>query len=217
MATWAAQTAAGQKPRYVGSPLTLASLVYAAEQRGDARPGIVLPKLLDTGAQLQDMATALGTWGLAPIQAPTSDGRFSDVPNDSDSPDGSFPEADPSQLQIAGSDLISGEYKIEVDQNASLLCAVALDAGFPILLGKLVGSAFQALGPSDIAQPTRATETGKGGHALYLSGYRTVSVSVREWKVRNTWGQRWANNGFVWASEAWLLDAWELWPWPVAS
>jgi hypothetical protein len=214
---WCAFAAAGKPLGFKPSPLLLASLTYAAEQRPNAPAGLPLPTLQDTGSDLQDDASAAARWGIAPIKAPTSDGRFSDVPNDFELPDGAFPEPDVMQLQIAGADLIAGEYQIPVDANAPNLVAASLDARIPVWLGTLVGAAFQALGANDIAQPTPPSDTSAGGHAMYLSGYRTNAAGKLEFKVRNSWGGGWAMGGAVWASEEWLKACWSLWPMAVAS
>lgn len=213
--TWTACNAAGKALAFVPSPRLLASCTYA-DVRAAANPaGQPFPPLQDTGADLSDDARALATWGIAPIQAPTSDGRFCDIENDP--PNNVFPEPDTSQLQIAGSNLIAGEYQIPVDANAPKLCALALDAGIPIWLGFLCDSAFQALGASDIAQAPNQSDPSAGGHAVYISAYRTNASGQFEWLVQNSWGSGWADNGAVWASTAWLEACWMLWPMAVSS
>ena len=203
---WTAFKAAGQEI-FVPSPRVIASTTYA-EVRAAAYPTGPLPQLQDTGADLSDDATALAEWGVAPIQAPTSDGRYSDVENDK----GWFPEPDLGRLLIAGADLISGEYQIPVDSSAPSLCALSLDGGIPIWLGFFVDSAFQSLGPSSIAQPPDTSDPSGGGHAVYLSGYRTASSGQYEFLLQNSWGSGWAGGGAVWCSQAWLLACWMLWP-----
>jgi hypothetical protein len=212
-AVWTAQTAAGLIGVYLGSPRLLASCTYA-DVRALAHPSGPLPKLTDDGADLSDDAAALQRWGIAPIQNPTTDGRFSDVENDP--ADNTFPEPDAARLELAGGDLIVGEYSIPVTSGAPKLCALAIDAGIPIWLGFEVDQAFEDLGPIDIAAPPIATEA-LGGHAVYLSGYRTAADRSFEFRLENSWGPAWADDGAVWTSTAWLLSAWMLWPMSVAS
>lgn len=205
---WCALTAAGQPPAYVGSPRTLASCVYGDVRAASTPAGEPLPVLTDGGADLSDDATALAKWGVAPIQAPTSDGRYSDVENDP--PDNTFPEADPAQLELAGKDLIAGEYAIPVDAQAPVLCALALDAGIPIWVGFEVDQAFEDATPSTVVgapDPAYAL----GGHAVYLSAYRTAADGSYEFLLQNSWGSDWADDGAVWVSEAWILATWMLW------
>jgi len=205
-AAWCALNAAGSPPPFVGSPRQLASCVYAAQQRPAPVPGAQMASLKDNGADLQEDADALKAWGLAPIQAPTSDGRFSDVENDS----GDFPEADPEQLTKAVQ--LDGEYAIPVDSNAPRVVAACLDAGVPVQVGTFVDTAFENLPASQIAQPANTSDPNGGGHALYISGYRTNAAGKLEFRVENSWGPGWCDNGACWASEEWLTACWEIFP-----
>ena len=209
-ATWVARNSLGRPLAFVPSPLLIASCTYADVQGPASGRG----PLKDTGADLSDDATALSTWGVAPM-GPTVDGRFSDVPNDP--PDNSFPEPDLLQLQVAGSDLISGEYQIPVDASAPTLCALALDANVPIWVGFFVDSAFENLGANDIGRAPIAGDPNGGGHAVYLSGYRTSATGAFEFRLENSWGTGWADGGAVWCSTAWLLATWMLWPMAVGA
>lgn len=163
---------------------------------------------MDTGADLQDDATALVGWGLAPIQAPTSDGRFSDV--EADPANNVFPEVDPSQLQKAFQ--VTGEYQIPVDANAAKNVALCIDAGIPVQIGIFVDMAFENLTPGQVAQPADQADPQGGGHALYIYGYRTAADGSYEFLVKNSWGSVWCDSGSCWASTAWLQTAWELFP-----
>jgi hypothetical protein len=212
-AIWTSFNAAGKALAFIPSPRLIASCTYADVRSASIPAGAPLPPLTDDGAELQDDADAVKTWGIAPIQSPTSDGRFSDVENDP--PDNTFPEPDPTQMQIGGQDLITGEYAISVDSNAPNVVASSLDSGYPVWVGFLVDQAFEDLGASSIAQAPIGS--GLGGHAVYLSGYRTNALGKLEFRLENSWGSGWALNGSVWCSEAWLMACWDLWPCPVAS
>lgn len=207
-AVWCAFTAAGQSPT-LGSPLSLASCTYGDVRAGLVPPGLPLPPLMDTGADLSDDAKAMAKWGLPPM-GPNVEGRHSDVPNDE--PGVPFPEPDEAKLQIASKNLIDGEYQIPIDANAPRLCALALDAGIPIWVGFFVDSAFEALGPNDVAQAPNTSDTSGGGHAVYLSGYRTAADGTYEFRLENSWGPGWCDGGACWVSEAWLKACWMLWP-----
>jgi hypothetical protein len=161
---------------------------------------------VDSGADLSDDAQALAKWGVAAIGA-LQPGRFSDVPESTP-----FPEPILSQVEAAAKNLISGEYQISVDSNAPNLCALALDAAIPIWVGFFVDSAFESLGPTGVAQPPNQSDPNGGGHAVYLSAYRTASDNSFEFLLQNSWGPNWANSGAVWVSSAWLKATWTLWP-----
>lgn len=197
---------------WVPSPLLLASLTYA-DVRAAAYPQGGLPALQDTGADLSDDAAALARWGIGPIQELVV-GRFSDVPDDETG--AAFPEPpDPktsNELVIAGENLIAGEYQIPVDQDAPNLAALSLDAAVPVWVGFYCDSAFEDAQSGTIVQPPDTEDTNGGGHAVYLSAYRTGAGGELEFRVENSWGPNWAADGTVWASSAWLRATWMLWP-----
>jgi hypothetical protein len=202
-----ASAAAGAPPPFVGSPRQLAGCVYSDVRAAATPVGQPVPSLLDTGADLQDDATALAGWGLAPIQAPTSDGRYSDVENDP--PNNVFPEPDPTQLQKVMQ--VTGEYSIPVNSAAPNLVALCIDGGVPVQVGFFCDSAFENLTAGQVATVPNQSDPNGGGHACYLYGYRTASDGSFEFLLRNSWGN-WCQNGDCWVSTAWLLAAWELFP-----
>lgn len=213
---WTAFNAKGKPLAFVPSPRIIASCTYADVRTATLPAGQTnLPLLTDDGAELQDDANAMKTWGIAPILDPTTDGRFSDCENDP--ADNTFPEPDTAQLQIAGKDLIDGEYMIPVDNSAPKTVAACLDAGVPVWVGFYVDSAFENLGPNDVAAAPNMNDPSGGGHAVYLSGYRTNAAGKFEYRMENSWGSGWADGGACWVSTAWLLVCWNLWPMAVAS
>ena len=213
-ACWTAHNATGKPMPFIGSQVCLASCTYADGRSAGTPAGQPLPPLVDGGSELQDVATALKAWGLAPMGTPIV-GRtgLSDVPDDV--PGVPFPEPVLTQVEAAGSTIITGEYSIPVDANAPRLVAASIVAGIPVWLGTSVGAAFQALTADQIAQPTPESDDTQGGHAMYISGYRTAADGSYEFRVENSWGTAWCDNGACWASTAWLLACWDLWPFPV--
>lgn len=207
-AIWTAFAAVGKTLSFIPSPLLIASCTYADVQG----PSDTRGPLQDTGADLSDDATALATWGIGPMGAPTSDGRNSDVENVF----GSFPEPDAGKLVIAGADLIVGEYAIPIDTNTPARCALNLDAGVPLWVGFLCDSRFQQLGPSDVAGAPDQGDPSAGGHAVYLAGYRTVG-SALQFRLENSWGSSWCDAGACWVSEDWIRALWMCWPMAVAG
>lgn len=200
----------------IGSPQLLASCVAADVRAAKTPPGDPLPPLTDDGAELQDDADALRRWGLGQM-GPQIAGRsgLSDVPDDV--PGVPFAEPNVAALETAGHTLITGEYSIPVDANAPKTVAACIVAGIPVWLGTLVGASFQSLLSDEVAQPTPDTDPTAGGHAMYISGYRTATDGTYEFRVENSWGTGWADGGACWASTAWLLACWDLWPFPAVS
>jgi hypothetical protein len=210
-----ARAAAGKPLGFVPSQATLAALVYAKEQRSGQRPASGWPGLNDVGAELQDVADVAAEWGLAPMGAPVGDSN-SDTPDGPFAPNGSgtpFPEADAIEVIEAGADIVSGEYQIPVDANAPEVIAASLDANIPVWCGGLVGRDYEALGPNDVAEPTPASDPTAGGHAQFLAGYRVVpGTGEIQGLVVGSWGPRFAFNGTVWVSSAWMRSLWQAYP-----
>jgi hypothetical protein len=46
------------------------------------------------------------------------------------------------------------------------------------------------------------TPDGPEGHAVSLSGYRTLADGTRQFLIHNSWGTRWGEQGYGWISEA---------------
>jgi hypothetical protein len=202
-AIWTRFNAAGKPLPFIPSPVTLASCVYADTQG----PASTRQALADVGADLSDDATGLATWGIAPMLITSSDDGYSDVDPYPD--DGTFPEADPSRLVIAGADLIDGEYQIPLTDEAPTLCALALDAGIPIWFGGPVNGEYENLGPGGIA--TAASTLNGSGHAQYLNSYRSVNGAF-QFLIQGSWGNNILDNGAIWADESFVKSLWLLWP-----
>lgn len=217
-ARWTAQKAANKPLLWVPSPLLIASLTYADTQRSGPAPMTNdggWPALLDLGAELQDGSNAIKLWGVGPI-GPSPDGELGDVPNDP--PDGSntFPEPEFGALEKSGETPGDAEYSIDMS-SADLvdMTAATLDANMPIRTGFFCDPAFQQLGPSDVAQAPNTT-AGGGGHSTYLRAHRLVN-GQRQFRLSNSWGTSWCDNGECWVGEAWLRACWELWPVPAVG
>lgn len=58
------------------------------------------------------------------------------------------------------------------------------------------------------------TADGDEGHAVTLSGYRTLPGGGRQFLIHNSWGTRWGEQGYGWISEAmvsrWLRSAYKI-------
>src|SRR5512135_1068853 len=192
--------------------------MYAATrglERANATPvGQPLPLLTDSGAEPADVFTACATFGIAPMQGPTPDGRNSDIWSDQDTssaPPNVNNEVDANQLQQAGTTLVTGEYAIDpTAPNVSDVAAAAIAAGFPIYVAAFVDTAFEDLQPGQVAQPANENDPNGGGHAIFLSGYKTNPDGSRTFILTNSWGTGWCDNGRCLVSEAWLKACWEL-------
>lgn len=190
---------------FVPSPRLIASCTYADVRAVSVSPSSALPPLTDDGAELQDDADAVARWGIGPMSAPV-EGRHSDCPSTQEP---GFPEVDPQALVVSTRSLIGGEYQI--DPADVEMVAASLDAGVPVWVGGTVGAAYQELAPTDVAQPTPASDKTAGGHAQLIAAYRTTGAEL-QFLVVNSWGTGWALNGTVWAGTAWMQALWSVWP-----
>lgn len=211
---WTAANAAGVSLPAL-SPRFIAANIYADLRSANTPVDQPLSPLQYQGIDLSDGATALRNWGVAPMAEPTTaDGRVSDI--ELAPPSNIFPEPNVGQLVIAAGELISGEYQIPVTSVAPVTCALAIDNKAPIWVGFFCDTAFEELTSTSVAQPADLDDPNGGGHAVYLSAYRTAADGTFEFLIQNSWGTDWAINGSVWASSAWVAAAWMLWPFPIA-
>lgn len=81
----------------------------------------------------------------------------------------------------------------------------ALDCGFPVGIDASVDQAF-CDGPDPntaVVSPTRPI----GGHAILLVGYLERSDGTYWFRLRNSWGRGWGENGYCWIADSYLADA----------
>ena len=212
-AAWTTLAAKGKALAWLPSPLVIASCTYADVRASLIPAGQTLPELQDTGAELPDAATALARWGIAPMGALVGGrGGPSDVPDDP--ADGSFPEPDQHQVELAGQDLIAGEYSIDVDQDAPGVVAASIVAGIAVWDGGPVNDLYESISGSSLA--TASCATGEDGHSQYVAKFRTGAAGL-EFLYCNSWGTGWGAAGGIWVDTSFLLTRWTLWPMAVAS
>jgi Papain family cysteine protease len=205
---------AGKPIPFEPSPRETYATTRGLERAASTPAGQPVPLLTDSGAEPADVMNAGSTFGVAPMQGPTPDGRNSDIWSEQDTtakPANVNNEPDAAQLEQAGTTLVTGEYMITAGaSNISDQVAAALAAGFPVYTCFFCDSAFEALTPGQVAQAPDQNDPNGGGHATYLSGYTTNSDGTRTFILSNSWGTSWCDNGRCLVSEAWLAQVWEL-------
>lgn len=78
-----------------------------------------------------------------------------------------------------------------------------LDLGFPVGVDSSIGQEFEDAGKDDIVgKPTIII----GGHAFLIVGYWIKSNGEIAFRVRNSWGEDWADNGHIWVSADYMAD-----------
>lgn len=79
----------------------------------------------------------------------------------------------------------------------------ALRGGLPVNFGTLVDKAFIAFrGGKVLTLPAGATE---GGHAMLIVGVRRLANGKRLFKIRNSWGTGWGDDGYAWVTEEYIV------------
>jgi len=119
-----------------------------------------------------------------------------------------------------------GEYFAILSQGNARVRAIkaALAAGYPVIFGTRVTRAFAlGQGADDIYDvPRIPDEDIVGGHAMVAVGYEPSSVDSTLFKVRNSWGQGWGDNGHCYFTEQYMRWAhtrslWVFRGWPLLS
>ncbi len=72
----------------------------------------------------------------------------------------------------------------------------ALAAGFPVVFGTFVPDRFyeEATRTAVMPMPAEQIEQPAGGHAMLIVGYDNAA---KQWIVRNSWGARWGDKGYL--------------------
>lgn len=77
-----------------------------------------------------------------------------------------------------------------------------LALNFPIVFGTRLYSSFNDVGANGIVSvPDEKSERVIGGHAMVLCGYKRIDGQLY-FKVRNSWGSEWGDNGCCWIPES---------------
>jgi len=101
----------------------------------------------------------------------------------------------------------NGEYLaiFEVEKNSRLKAIMsALCEGYPVVFGtNVVDSFMPAIGPDIITCPSYS-ENVVGGHAMVIIGYRKSSTDRLQFRVMNSWGKYWRDNGYCWFDEDYI-------------
>lgn len=83
----------------------------------------------------------------------------------------------------------------------------ALESGHPVAFGTNVDAAFMHnYGDTIITRPLDPSKA-IGGHAMLIVGYQRHDDWGYIFDVRNSWGERWRNNGYAWLTEDYINDS----------
>lgn len=197
-AIFATAGAQGVPLSFVPSPLGIYTVARAVD-RIPTKTTLSAPvPLSDDGAMPNQVWRGITQWGVHPIAAPTSDGRYSDAESKTINDEPSF-----SSLLADRKSMIVREHRIDsVGPSRIIDFCLALDAGMAIAIGVFVDSAFEnwKSGDDPLGLPNLSDPNG-GGHYIYVLGYRTTAAGRRVFRFRNSWGASWGMDGDAEASE----------------
>jgi len=89
----------------------------------------------------------------------------------------------------------------ETGENRLKQIETAIRANHPVIFGTSVGKEFlEYTGDNKVFDPPKDS---MGGHAMLITGIRTIN-GVREFFIRNSWGEGWGNKGHCWFSSDYI-------------
>lgn len=192
-----APAAAGHPLGFVCSPGNNYKLARCVTRAGGATP------LTDDGAMPADAMIGVSRWGVEPIAAPTSDGRYSDCEpaNVNVEPDLIELEEDAKTLLVEEHQITSNGHQRAID------VALALQAGMPVCVGFFVDTAFEnwKAGDAPYGAPVNPEDSEGGGHYTCVLA-ATLTNGLYVFTVRNSWSASWGANGNFLATEEWLTN-----------
>ena len=172
--------------QFVPSPRVLYALARTLERQSNTQA------LTDSGAMPSDLLTVLRQYGIQPIAAPTSDGRYSDV-----EPANVNAEVSLLDLEISGLKLLTGEYRVdETAGSAVAQIQAAIASKIACGIGIFVDTGFMQWNPA--SGPIASIDLGDpqgGGHWLALTSYYTLPSGVVVLRGPNSWGAGWGSAG----------------------
>jgi hypothetical protein len=192
-AVFTSMNAAGVPNLFVPSPDLIYKLARIV-RRSNASEG-----LSDSGVMPSDLLTVLRQYGIKPINAPTPDGRYSDVwgPGDLVGVPAAKPnvnlEPDLLDLERSGMRLLTGEYRIdEQDPRMAQQALNCLGSKAAVGIGIFVDGAFMDWDPmSGPITKINLNDPRGGGHWLALTYGYTRDDGMIVLGGPNSWGKFW--------------------------
>jgi hypothetical protein len=196
---------------FVPSPGHIYKMTRRLEDLAGVPAGQEAPVLTDGGAIPSYLPQVLGRYGKRAIQAPTSDGRYSDV-----EPSNVNVEPTVIELEEAGVSLDSGMYEIPNDNNADTAIQTALLQNIPTGTGAFVDTAFMSWTPNlPPLDDVNLDDPNGGGHWMSLDGASvTISGNQIVYELVSSWGTSVGDNGIFRVTQNWRKKAvFDAFPW----
>lgn len=198
--TYTSFGAAGHKLDFVPSP----ALPYKGS-RDFERVSVHVP-LTDNGTTASAMRLFVTRYGLKPMGALASDGRFSDA-----DPATINNELTLVELESAATFIPIDDYQIAIDDDAPDNVAKALDAGNAVGVAVFVDTAFMQWTPnkppcdaSDMRDPDG------GGHGISIVKYEILASGEIVFTIQNSWGVGAGDGGRWLVSSNFIMSAYDL-------
>lgn len=83
-------------------------------------------------------------------------------------------------------------------------------ADHPVVIAVQVSNALMDAQPDDVLDPPDPKDV-IGGHCLLATGRRKLRSGTRQWRIRNSYGVDYCDNGHVWFSEKYVLTSSDNW------
>ena len=182
--------AQGHQLPYVPSPKGIYTDARCIDRTPSPELGWALPPLTDEGAFPDQAVRAIAEWGVMPIQAPTTDGRYSDC-----DPVTINDEPTLNDLEAESALVLTGAYGIDIDvigKQRVMDLRKSLSNGYAVCFSTYVGIEFENWTPSK--GPLKGVN-GTPNHYVYLISYRTLPDGTTVFKFRNSWGPGWGIYG----------------------
>lgn len=193
----------GESLGWVVSPDSIYKLARCIERASAVLPHQKLPELDDTGAYPSCAQVAVSHWGVVPMGERSPDGRFSDCWSSTVNQ-----EPDLLMIERASTTIVIGEYAIGGNAiQRGLGVRKALYLGAPVEIGSFVDTNYMNWDPDSgpYGKPNTSDPNG-GGHDQLIIGYKLVGNQYW-YRIRNSWGAAWGDNGSAWVTEEFLAQA----------
>lgn len=117
-----------------------------------------------------------------------------------------------SELEADAQNVFVGQYNAEGTDHGSRIAAVnlSLSRGYPCTVGGFVDTDYMRWEPTDgVYEWADTKDPDGGGHSQLIIGNRINSAGSFEYLILNSWGA-WCQNGRIWVSQQFILDADEI-------
>lgn len=199
--TFTACATAGTPLPFVPSPRGIYTNGRAIDRSDPSIP------LSDDGAMPNQIMRSITEWGVRPIKAPTSSGEYSDC-----EPSNVNREPTLAELTEEASTCFVGWYRISaIGKARTTQLRQALAAGHPVGVGTFVASSFEnwQAGDPPVGHQNESDPNG-GGHWTCCIGYETETSGATVFRIRNSWGASWGDNGDILVTESFMAQATDL-------